>query len=192
MREQFENMPLCGTAPFQVRQALEDDLPGVLALYAQPEIDNGDVLSIEEARTLFRRFRSYPDYKLYVACLDQKVVGTFALLIVENLAHRGAPSGLVEDVVVAVAHQSQGIGKQMMRFALDRCREAGCYKMALSSSLRRSAAHGFYESLGFVRHGYSFSTEIGTGEQDGAANGRQPIRSETNRTSSIKADVSPT
>jgi len=170
--------------PVVIRQAVEDDLPGVLALYAQPEIDNGDILSIDEARMLFRRFRSYPDYKLYVACLDQKVVGTFALLIVENLAHRGAPSGLVEDVVVAVENQSRGIGKQMMRYALERCREAGCYKMALSSSLQRSAAHRFYESLGFVRHGYSFSTEIGIGEQDGAANGSQPIRAETNQTSS--------
>jgi hypothetical protein len=56
--------------------------------------------------------------------------------------------------------------------------------MALSSSRQRSAAHRFYESLGFVRHGYSFSTEIGAGEQDGAANESRPIRSETNRTSS--------
>jgi len=132
-------------------------------------MDDGDILGIEEARALFRRFGRYPDYRLYVACLDQKVVGTFALLIVENLAHRGAPSGLLEDVVVAIEHQSRGIGKQMMQFAPDRCREAGCYKMALSSSLQRSAAHRFYESLGFVRHGYSFSTGIKEGEPDGAA-----------------------
>ena len=170
--------------PVFIHQAEENDLPGVLALYAQPQIDDGDVLGIEEARTLLRRFLRYPDYKLYVGCLDQKVVGTFALLIVENLAHRGARSGLVEDVVVAVEHQRQGIGTQMMRFALDRCREAGCYKMALSSSLQRSAAHGFYESLGFMRHGYSFSIGIKKGEPDGAANGNQPIRSEENRTSS--------
>jgi len=147
-------------SPVLIRQAVEDDLPGVLALYAQPEIDDGDVLSLEEARALLRRFQSYPDYKLYVACLDQKVIGTFALLIAENLAHRGARSGLVEDVVVAVECQGRGVGKQMMRFALDRCREAGCYKLALSSSLRRSAAHRFYESLGFVRHGYSFAADL--------------------------------
>jgi predicted GNAT family acetyltransferase len=35
-------------------------------------------------------------------------------------------------------------------------REAGCYKMALSSNVKRAAAHAFYESLGFERHGYSF------------------------------------
>ena len=28
--------------------------------------------------------------------------------------------------------------------------------MALSSNLKREAAHAFYESLGFEKHGYSF------------------------------------
>jgi hypothetical protein len=66
----------------------------------------------------------------------------------------------------------------MMRFALDRCCEAGCYKMALSSNLRRPAAHRFYESLGFARHGYSFSIATGIAEQNsGAANGSQAISS---------------
>jgi GNAT superfamily N-acetyltransferase len=169
--------------PICIREAVDNDLNTVLALYAQPEIDNGDILGLQNARTIFERFRSYPNYKLYVACRDGEIVGTFTLLIMENLAHRGAPSGLVEDVVVAVRHQRGGIGKQMMRFALDCCREAGCYKMVLSSSARRSAAHRFYESLGFVRHGYSFRMEIERGE-DGPANGNQPIRSEANRTSS--------
>ncbi len=143
-----------------IRQAADDDLEAVLALYVQPEMDNGDLLGMDEARSRFQRFRMYPDYKLYVACLGREVVGAFTLLIVDNLAHRGAPSGLVEDVAVAVEHQGRGIGKQMMRFALDRCREAGCYKMALSSNVRRSAAHRFFESLGFARHGYSFLMEI--------------------------------
>jgi len=142
-----------------IREAVDADLATVLALYAQPEIDDGDVMSEEEAKVIFDRFRSYPNYKLYVACVGSEIIGTFSLLIVENLAHRGAPSGLVEDVVVAVEHQRKGIGKWMMRSAIDRCREAGCYKMALSSSIRRTVAHEFYESLGFVRHGYSFLVE---------------------------------
>jgi GNAT superfamily N-acetyltransferase len=150
--------------PIDIREAVAQDLPGVLALYAQPEIDNGQVLSLEQARELLQRFQSYPNYKLYVACSGADVLGSFTLLIVENLAHLGASSGLVEDVVVAVAHQRKGIGKQMMKFALDRCREAGCYKMALSSSTRRVTAHRFYESLGFLRHGYSFLLSINEGE----------------------------
>ena len=144
----------------EVRLATEDDLPAILALYAQPDLDDGVALSIEQARRIFARFQDYPDYTLYVATLDGEVVGTFALLIMDNLAHMGAPSGVAEEVVVRPDWQGQGVGKQMMRFAMQRCRERGCYKLALSSNLKREAAHAFYESLGFRKHGYSFMVEL--------------------------------
>jgi GNAT superfamily N-acetyltransferase len=139
-----------------IREAGEADLRAVLRLYAQPGLDDGDVLGEPAAREVFRRFRRYPSYRLYVAELDGAIVGAFALLIMDNLAHRGAPSGVVEDVVVDEHHRGSGIGRRMMEFARSRCREAGCYKMALSSNLERDAAHVFYDTLGFERHGYSF------------------------------------
>jgi GNAT superfamily N-acetyltransferase len=139
-----------------IRAADSGDLPAVLALYAQPEIDDGQVLPPDQAEAIFQSMRSYPNYTLYVASVENRIVGTFSLLIADNLAHRGAPSAVVEDVVVAVEEQRQGIGQQMMRFALERCREHGCYKMALSSNARRTTAHHFYDSLGFERHGLSF------------------------------------
>jgi len=139
-----------------IREATEADLPGVLALYAQPDIDHGDVLAPDDAREIFARFRLYPDYRLYVVTDGNEIVGSFALLIMDNLGHLGAPSGLVEDVVVQPNRQGQGIGKQMMAFAIERCSERGCYKLALSSNLKRRRAHEFYESLGFEKHGYSF------------------------------------
>lgn len=36
-----------------LREATADDLPAVLALYAQPGLDDGDVLSVEQAREVF-------------------------------------------------------------------------------------------------------------------------------------------
>jgi GNAT superfamily N-acetyltransferase len=140
----------------RIREAGASDLAAVLALYAQPDLDEGRVLAIEDARQVFARFSLYPDYHLFVAVLDEKVVGTFALLIMDNLAHQGTPSGVVEDVVVSATHRGRGIGRLMMDFARARCAERGCYKMALSSNLKRERAHQFYDNLGFERHGYSF------------------------------------
>jgi GNAT superfamily N-acetyltransferase len=147
-------------APVRVRQASAADIPAVLALYAQPDLDDGKVLPVEQAVALLERFGRYPDYTLYVAEQADEIVGSFALLVMDNLGHLGSPSGIVEDVVVAPARQSQGIGQAMMEFALERCRQKGCYKLVLSSNAKRTRAHAFYESLGYERHGYSFRVDL--------------------------------
>jgi GNAT superfamily N-acetyltransferase len=140
----------------RLREATSEDLPQVLALYAQPGLDDGDTLSLAEAEAIFATFSRYPSYRLFVASVDEKIVGTYALAILHNLAHRGAKSALVEDVVVDAAYQGEGIGRAMMNHAMRLAHDADCYKLALSSNKKREAAHSFYESLGFEKHGYSF------------------------------------
>lgn len=142
--------------PLTFREASRADLPNILHLYAQPALDDGNVLPVVEAECIFERMTQYPDYKVYVAISDERIVGTFALLVMDNLGHLGAPSGIVEDVAVDPVYQGMGIGKAMMGHAIDICREKGCYKVVLSSNLKREGAHAFYESLNFERHGYSF------------------------------------
>ncbi|MEQ1660463.1 MAG: GNAT family N-acetyltransferase [Hylemonella sp.] len=145
-----------------MRQAQTGDLPAVLDLYAQPGLDDGRVLSEEDAQVLFAEFARYPNYRLFVACDERggAIVGSYALLVMHNLAHRGTPSAIAEDVVVAPDRQGQGIGRRMMAHAMEQARQAGCYKLALSSNRKREAAHAFYESLGFAQHGLSFLIEI--------------------------------
>jgi GNAT superfamily N-acetyltransferase len=139
-----------------LREANEGDLPAVLALYAQLGQDDGSVLSLNEADRIFAKFRSYPDYRIHVVLDGEKVIGTFALLIMDNLGHLGTPSAILEDVVVAEELRGRGIGKAMMAYANDLCRQKGCYKMTFSSNMNREPAHRFYESLGFRKHGFSF------------------------------------
>jgi len=142
------------------RAASKADLPDVLRLYAQPDLDDGQMLSVADAERIFERMSQYPNYKLYVAVAAKRVVGTFALLIMDNLAHLGTPSAVIEDVAIDPALQGRGIGREMMRYALDLAGANGCYKATLSSNLKRGRAHSFYESLGFERHGYSFRIAV--------------------------------
>jgi ribosomal protein S18 acetylase RimI-like enzyme len=149
-----------------IREAGEADLPAILQLYAQPEMDDGDVLPLDTARAIFRQFSAYPHYVLYVAEQGGRIAGSYALLVMDNLGHLGAPSAIVEDVVVAPSAQSQGIGQAMMRHALAEARLSGCYKLMLSSNAKRNRAHAFYEALGFERHGYSFRIGLDGGEAE--------------------------
>ena len=144
----------------EIRQATRADLADVLRLYAQPELDDDAALPEAAASAIMTRMERYPDYHLYVAVSDGTIVGTFALLIMDNLGHLGAPSGIMEDVAVDPEHQGKGIGRAMVEYAIGLCREKSCYKMALSANLKRERAHAFYESLGLARHGFSFRIDF--------------------------------
>lgn len=144
-----------------IRTANRSDLPDVLRLYQQPDLDDGQTLSLAVATQLWEKMQQYPSYRLFVAELEGRIVGTFMLLVMDNLLHLGAPSAIVEAVAVEPAFQSQGIGRQMMHWVMAEARRANCYKLVLSSNQKRDRAHAFYETLGFTRHGYSFCVELG-------------------------------
>ncbi|MEM8543873.1 MAG: GNAT family N-acetyltransferase [Cyanobacteria bacterium P01_H01_bin.119] len=143
-----------------IRLAAIADLPAVLELYRQPNLDSGEALTPDTAEQIFARMQQYPDYRLCVAERAGEIVGTFTLLIMDNLIHRGTPSAVIEAVAVSPQHQGQGIGRQMITWAIAQCRQAQCYKVSLSANLKRDRAHRFYESLGLTKHGYSFLVEI--------------------------------
>ncbi|MDR6951690.1 ribosomal protein S18 acetylase RimI-like enzyme [Ancylobacter sp. 3268] len=169
-----DQLPSRVAADVTVRPAIPADLPAVLALYR--ELDADDELDLSRARAVFDRMARYPDYALYVAEAAGEVVGpadaeagevlgTFTLLVMENIAHGGSRSAVIEAVAVGAAAQGRGVGRAMMGAALDMARAKGCYKAALSTRMSRERAHAFYESLGFRRHGYSFYTELEEGEE---------------------------
>ncbi len=143
-----------------IRAATEQDITAILELYREAGIDGESGFTLEEAVAHFALLRSYPYFQVFVAVLGETVVGTYELVILDNMAKRGRKSGVVEDIAVHPEHQGAGIGRAMMQHALDQCRLAACYKMTLSSNLKREGAHRFYDSFGFTRHGYSFQMEL--------------------------------
>jgi GNAT superfamily N-acetyltransferase len=50
---------------------------------------------------------------------------------------------------VAAALRGQGLGKLMVEWAVQESRRRGCELMQLTTHKSRSAAHRFYEQLGF-------------------------------------------
>lgn len=147
------------------RQAAEEDIESILKIYSQPSIDNGVILGVGEAKELFDTIEKYPSYKIYVSTVDDVVVGTIAVLIMHNIGHLGKKSAIFESIAVLPEWQGKGIGKAMLKYATEKCKEADCYKITLSANIKREDAHKFYESIGFVLHGYSFKCTVeNTGE----------------------------
>ena len=70
-----------------IREANKGDLAVILNLYQEPGFDDPEVLDLASARRIFERMGKYPNYTLYVAEVGGEIAGTFALLIMDNLAH---------------------------------------------------------------------------------------------------------
>jgi GNAT superfamily N-acetyltransferase len=143
-----------------IRTAAEGDIEALLALLAQLDDAGTPSLGVDEGMRILRTMATYPNYNVYVAAAGGPIVGTFALLVMDNLAHRGAPSAVVEAVCVDKRVRNQGVGRALLTFAMELARRHGCTKLVLSSNKARAEAHRFYRSLGFVEHGLSFHVDL--------------------------------
>jgi GNAT superfamily N-acetyltransferase len=90
-----------------------------------------------------------PEHRLLVAEYNGVVVGTLFVLVVANLSHGARPWAILENMIVDGNYRNKGIGHMLIDFALDFCRDAGCYKAQLLSNVKRDNAHRFYRSAGF-------------------------------------------
>jgi len=92
-----------------------------------------------------------PHQEMFVVRLGEEAVGCFQLSYLPGLMRRGMWRGQIEVVHVTPERRNGGIGSQMMRWAVARCREKGCGMVQLTSNKKRGDAHRFYERLGFLR-----------------------------------------
>ena len=141
-----------------IRKATEADIPRLLELYRQLSFQPDEYRKAPEAacREIFKRMGKVPGYELLVAEEDGEVLGTTVLAVLPGFAHGTSPFAVVEYVVVDEKCRSRGIGRQLMEYVIERAREAGCYKIMLTSDLRRERAHNFYRSIGFEASAHGF------------------------------------
>ena len=143
-----------------VRKATETDVPRILELYRQlsltpPPPDAPQPLP-EDTQRAFEEIRATPGYQLLVAEEDGKILGSAVLVILPGMTHGLSPFAVVEYVIVDKPHRGKGIGKLLMEYIKERCMEAGCYKIMLTSDKRRTEAHEFYRSIGFEASAHGF------------------------------------
>lgn len=97
----------------------------------------------------FEAMASDPNQRLVCAVDNGVVVGTMQLTFIPGLARDGAWRMQIEAMRVRRDRRSQGLGRHMMRWALDQARERHCTLVQLTSDHTRIEAHRFYATLGF-------------------------------------------
>jgi GNAT superfamily N-acetyltransferase len=134
-----------------IRRAARRDIPSLLHLYnpiPTPDDDESATLALGEADAIFDRIDADANQALLVAESDLRVIGSLVLVVVANLAHRGQPWAVIENVAVHASVRGQGIGTLLLEEAVRRARGARCYKVVLSAHQSRTEAHRLYHKLG--------------------------------------------
>lgn len=140
--------------PLTLREATISDIPALHRLYQQLQPD--DTTTPEEMMAGFLDMQVHPGCQVLVAEKEGAVVSTFVLYVLPNLSRNSRPAAILENIVVDAAHRGQSIGRIMLAYARVLAKDAGCYKLSLTSNATRTEAHEFYRRCGMVQHGVSF------------------------------------
>ena len=111
-------------------------------------------------RAAFDEMTGNPHHRLVVAERNGEVVGTIQLSFIPGLPNFGMRRGLLENVHIRADQRGTGLGTQMVQWAIERCREAGCGVVQLTSNKVRTDAHRFYEKLGFAKSHEGFKLKL--------------------------------
>ena len=141
-------------APVKFRRATREDLPAIVAmLAADPLGAQRETFASPLPASYYAAFEAIdrdPNNELVVTELDGHIVGVLQMTFIPYLTYRGRPRALIEGVRVSSEVRSQGIGRTLFLWAIERARERGCHMLQLTSDKARPDAIRFYESLGFV------------------------------------------
>ena len=95
---------------------------------------------------------------VFVAEADRRVVGCLTTSIMPVL-HRPKPVGRISMMVVQEGFRSRGIGAALLRAAQAWLTEQGCGLIEVTSNLKLTDAHRFYERQGFEATSLRFAAE---------------------------------
>lgn len=138
------------------RDATPDDIHIMLRLSHAGDARGENTPALDETSLADPRYRAAfdviaadPAHRLIVAELNGEVVGTLQISLIPGLTRFGMTRGMLENVHIRADQRGNGLGTAMVLWAIQRCREAGCGMIQLTSNKARGDANRFYRKLGF-------------------------------------------
>ena len=147
-----------------IRRARESDLSQLIAMFAADDVgghgDTTDADAYDDYLRAFHMIDASQNEQLFVAERDGDVVGTFQILFNRTLTGRGSLSMIIEAVQTRPDMRGQGIGAQMIGYAIEEAKRRDCRLVQLTSNAARTDAHRFYERLGFAKSHAGFKMKF--------------------------------
>ncbi|MGF1936533.1 MAG: GNAT family N-acetyltransferase [Nostoc sp. ChiQUE02] len=134
-----------------VRLITRDELPQLLALYQHLNPVDAPLPNDHVLQSIWDTILRDPRLYYIVADIANQLVATCNLTIIPNLTRGARPYGIIENVVTHADYRQQGLGTQVLHYALALAWQQQCYKVMLLSGSKREETLQFYEKAGFKR-----------------------------------------
>ena len=131
-----------------IRAAEQTDLPALLDLYRHLIPEDAHCPD-DKAADILERLANFEGSAVLIALIGTDLVASCTVIVIPNLTRGGTPYALIENVVTDAGHRSRGLGKEVLKAALDRAWVAGCYMAMLMTGSKKPSTLAFYEAAGF-------------------------------------------
>ena len=128
-----------------IRVARQSDADEIAHLTRQLGYD----LTKSDAADRLSRILMRADQRVFVADIGGRATGWIHAVLVEYVDAEAF--ALIGGLVVDRVHRGSGIGRALVDAAENWARERGVSMVRLSSTVARTAAHRFYEKLGYTK-----------------------------------------
>ena len=135
-----------------IREIKESELDDLLVLYKDLHDSDDPQPNEKRIKEVWTQICGDERIKYFVKEKDKKLVSCCHLVIVPNLTRGTRPYGIIENVVTKSEFRNQGLGKEILKHALNYAWSEGCYKVMLLTGRKDEKVYRFYESVGFDRH----------------------------------------
>lgn len=136
------------------RNAIENDILTVVEMIADDQLgekrESFQTPLPEAYLKAFKKINADQNQELIVVENESsEVIGTLQLSFIQYLTYRGGIRGQIETVRIRKDKKGLGIGKTMLKWAINRAKERGAHLFQLTTDKNRPKAIRFYEKLGF-------------------------------------------
>lgn len=127
--------------------SLNDDYHHYCCLLKQLTKINVEEMSSDAFFKQLMLIKMNPFHKIMVAKYENKIIGSITILIEPKFVHNLSKVSHIEDFIVDSNYRSLGVGKCLMKKAIDISKEEKCYKIILDCSDKNI---NFYKKFDFV------------------------------------------
>jgi GNAT superfamily N-acetyltransferase len=152
-----------GSTEYVLRHAQVDDVPAIVDLLAADPLGATRESTESDLRPYYQAFEAInadPAQVLLVVTDTAATIGTMQITFIPGMSLRGGLRAQIEAVRVHENHRGNGLGGEMVGWAIAEARRKGCVLVQLTTHESRKEAHRFYRRLGFVSSHEGFKLSL--------------------------------